>query len=676
VNRLARLLAPGSIAVIGGRPAALAVEQCLALGFEGEIWPVHPTRSNLAGIPTVPTVADLPGSPDAALVAVNRHATIDAVAALAALGAGAAVCYASGFAEVGGVGVDLQADLVAAARSMPVVGPNCYGTVAATVGAALWPDQQGLRRTGRGVALVTQSGNIALNLTMQSRRMAISHVLTVGNQADVGLEECVEALVGDPTVSAIGLHLEALGNVARFESACLRASAADVPVVVLKTGSSTLAAGIAVSHTASLVGDATAYRALFERLGVRQVRSIPELLDTLAVLDRLGGIGGRRLVSMSCSGGEASVVADRAESMNLDFPAFDDDHAVRITDTLSDLVAVSNPLDYHTFIWGDRERLSATFTAVLDGPLDAAMLVLDFPSAGLDGSGWWPTLGAFADAGQATGTPGVVVASMAENLPAEVEAAADEAGLVAVRGIGEALTALEASAWWGGRRDRPSLLVVDPFDPTATRTLYEIEAKDLLEAVGVPVPRRQVVMAVDAVGAWESAAATVVVKATGITHKTEAGGVAVGLADAAAVSAAIESMGLDDDDQVLVEEFVDDAVAELLVSVRREPPVGWLLTLGIGGTLVELLSDTAGLLLPVDSEDVLAALQGLAAWPLLVGHRGSPPADLDALVGTIMGIAGALHARPDLVELECNPVLARPCGAVVVDALATVVDCR
>ena len=676
MNRLARLLAPGSLAVIGGRPAALAVEQCLALGFEGEIWPVHPTRSDLAGIPPVPPVADLPGSPDAALVAVNRHATIDAVAALAALGAGAAVCYASGFAEVGGVGVDLQADLVAAARSMPVVGPNCYGTVAATVGAALWPDQQGLRRTGRGVALVTQSGNIALNLTMQSRRMAISHVLTVGNQADVGLEECVEVLVGDPTVSAIGLHIEALGDAARFESACLRASAADVPVVVLKTGSSTLAAGIAVSHTASLVGDATAYRALFERLGVRQVRSIPELLDTLAVLDRLGGIGGRRLVSMSCSGGEASVVADRAESMDVDFPAFDDGHAARITDTLSDLVTVSNPLDYHTFIWGDRERLSATFTAVLDGPLDAAMLVLDFPSAGLDGSGWWPTLGAFADAGQATGTPGVVVASMAENLPPEVEAAADEAGLVAGRGSGEALTALEASAWWGGRQDRPPLLVVDPFDPTATRTLYEVEAKDLLEAVGVPVPRRQVVMAVDAVGAWERAAATVVVKATGITHKTEAGGVAVGLADAAAVSAAIESMGLDDDDQVLVEEFVDDAVAELLVSVRREPPVGWLLTLGIGGTLVELLSDTAGLLLPVDSEDVLAALQGLATWPLLVGHRGSPPADLDALVGTIMGIAGALHARPDLVELECNPVLARPCGAVVVDALATVVDCR
>ena len=182
---------------------------------------------------------------------------------------------------------------------------------------------------------------------------------------------------------------------------------------MLKTGSSTLGARIAVSHTSSLVGDATAYRALFQRLGVRQVDSIPELLDTLAVLDRLGGIPGRRLVSMSCSGGEASVVADQAESMDLDLPAFDDAHAARIADTLSDLVSVSNPLDYHTFIWGDPERLRTTFTAVMDGPLDAAMLVLDFPSTGLDDSGWWPTLGAFAEASRATGVPGVVVASMA-----------------------------------------------------------------------------------------------------------------------------------------------------------------------------------------------------------------------------------------------------------------------
>ena len=136
--------------------------------------------------------------------------------------------------------------------------------------------------------------------------------------------------------------------------------------MALKTGASSRGASIAASHTSSLVGDAAAYAALFDRVGVRQVGSIPELLDTLHLMNRFGALGGPRLVSLSCSGGEASVVADRAESMGVEFPAFDIDHTARIAGTLNDLVSVSNPLDYHTFIWGDRERLTATFTTVLD----------------------------------------------------------------------------------------------------------------------------------------------------------------------------------------------------------------------------------------------------------------------------------------------------------------------
>ena len=458
VRPLARLLAPTSLAFVGGAPARTAIEQCLALGFEGDLWPVHPTRDEVCGLPAYRSVDDLPGAPDAALVAVNREATIDVVGRLAARGSGAAVCYASGFAEVGAEGARLQAELVAAAGDMPVVGPNCYGTVSAVAGAALWPDQQGLGRADRGIALVTQSGNIGLNLTMQTRPMSIAHLLTLGNQAGVGIEDCLEALVADPAVTGIGLHIEALHDVERFSAACAVAAARAVPVVALKTGTSDAGARIAASHTGSMVGSDVAYSALFGRLGVHRVDSIPGLLDALHVLTSLGPLSGNRVVSLSCSGGEASVVADKAAGLDLDFPDFPEEQARRIAGTLSEFVSVANPLDYHTFIWGDEEALGNCFTAVLDGAFDASLLVLDFPSVGLDDATWWPTLRAFGAARAASGTPALLVGSMAENLPTPPPhaAGADPLAFRLARLTNPRLRAvLEDAAARAGFADRP-----------------------------------------------------------------------------------------------------------------------------------------------------------------------------------------------------------------------------
>ena len=686
MSRLARLLVPRSLALIGGHPAETAIEQCRRLGFGGDLWAVHPTRSEMAGVPCVPTVEDLPAAPDAALVAVNRKATVEVVGSLAAMGAGAAVCYASGFAEAGPEGMALQEALSEAAGDMPVVGPNCYGTVSAVAGAALWPDQQGLRRVDGGVALVTQSGNIGLDLTLQTRPMPIAHVLTLGNQADVGKAEWLESQVDDPAVTAVGLHVEALHDVPRFVGACRRASARGVPVVALKTGSSARGAEIAASHTSSMVGSDDAYRALFERVGVRRVRSVPELLDTLHVLDRLGALGGNRIVSLSCSGGEASIVADRCEDLDLVLPAFDDGRVGRVRAALgggaeADLVSVSNPFDYHTFIWGDLDRLTATFTAAIEpdpapgsGP-DAAVLVLDFPSSdperGLDDATWWPTLEAFGAARAATGTPGIVAASMAENLPVAVEAAAVDLGLVPVRGIDEALVGLEAAAWWGRRVDAPAPERVEAVGGPR-QVLAEADALDLLAGHGVPVPARSLVTVAAAAEAAAGIGFPVVVKAVGSTHKTDAGGVALDLVDRDAVAGVAQRVAdAGDGAHVLVEAHVAGSVAELLVTVRLEDPVGWLLTMGAGGTLVEVLADTRSLLLPVSDDDVRAALRSLAIWPLLDGHRGRPGADVDAVVDAVLALAGAATGTEGLVEVEVNPLLAAPGGATVVDALVT-----
>lgn len=674
-GRLGRLLRPGSIAFVGGEAAGRAADQCLALGFEGDMWMVNPRRAPRPDLPTAASAADLPVAVDAAFVGVNRSAAVEVVRDLAAGGAGGAVCHASGFAETGADGAALQRELVAAAAGMPVVGPNCYGVLSAVTGAALWPDQQGLSRCERGAALVTQSGNIALNLTMQQRGLDVAYVAALGNQADVGVEEALEALAADESVTAVGICIEALSDPARFAEAVGRARARGVPVAALKSGVTAAGGVIAASHTSSLVGDDDAYGALFRRLGVRRVESIPELLDTLAVVTAVGALGGNRVVSLSCSGGEAALVADRARGRDLVFPPFGADHRDRVAATLNEMVAVTNPLDYHTFIWGDRPRLEACFTAVLDGGFDAAVLVLDFPRAGLDRSRWWPTLSAFGSASAATGVPGVVAASMAENLPAEVRAAAAEAGLAAVGDIDAALSGLEAAAELGRachREVRPALLL-PPAPGDGPRRLDESEAKALLASVGIEVPAGEVVEADSAAEAAARIGFPAVVKAVGLDHKSDVGGVAVNLTNREAVAEAARRLSdLGSGGKVLVESQVEGGLAELLVSVRSSHPIGWLLTVGAGGELVEVLDDTACLLLPESPEAVRSALEQLRVWPLLAEFRGRPAAAVDAVIAVVGRLTDLVRDRPELIEIEVNPLVVTADAAVAVDALAVV----
>jgi len=681
-SRLDRLLRPRSLAFVGGAAAELAIDACRSFGFSGDMWAVNPSRE-LRGLPTFASAGELPAGVDAAFVGVDRHATIAVVGQLAARGTGAAVCHASGFAETGEDAAALQRELVAAAAGMPLVGPNCYGTLSAVAGAALWPDVHGLARCQRGVALLSQSGNIAVNLTMQRRGLDIAWVMTLGNQADVGISEAFEAMAVDDTVTGVGLCVEALDDIGHFASAAAAARDRGLPVVALKLGASETSGAIAVTHTASLVGDDAAYDALFRRLGIRRVHTLPELLDTLAVLVALGPLRGNRLLSLSCSGGEAALVADRSRGRDLCFPPFAPDHAGRVASALDGRVAVTNPLDYHTFIWGDEARLAGCFRAALGAgaqaagpaPFDAALLVIDFPAEGLDRSRWWPTLRAFSGACTASSTPGVVAASMAENMPVEARGRAGELGLAACADIDTALSALEAAAVWGQRTHEPACLPPAPASGTSLdhTVLSEYEAKRRLDAAGVVVPAGTVVAADQAAAAAAEIGYPVVVKATGLAHKTEATGVVVGLEgpeEAADAARRLAGGG----GTVLVESCITGAVAELLVSVRSAPPIGMLLTLGAGGTLAELLDDTVNLLLPAPGAGVLEALRSLRIWPALAGHRGHPAAAVDAVVSVVAALGALVRDDRSIIEVEINPLMVTPHAAVAADALMLVAE--
>jgi acyl-CoA synthetase (NDP forming) len=442
---LKRLLRPRSIAVVGGRPAAEVIRQSDRIGFAGEIWPIHPKLAEIEGRRTWPSVADLPGAPDAAFIAVNRHLTIDVLRDLAARGAGGAVCYASGFSESGEE--NLQSALVEAAGSMPVLGPNCYGLINYLDRALLWPDQHGGLPVKRGVAIVTQSGNIGLNLTMQKRALPIAYLVTLGNQAAIGMAAMIEALLDDDRVTAIGLHIEGIDDPAALARAAARALKQGVPIVAIKTGKSAAGAELTVSHTAALGGADAVADAFLRRIGIVRVHAIPVFLETLKLLHVHGPLPGRAIASMSCSGGEAALIADAVEGGALRLRPLDRDQAARVAATLPELVTVSNPLDYHTFSWRNLPALTETFAAMMAADFDLTMLLLDFPRADrCDDADWIVSADALIAAAQRTGARAAVVATLPEAFPEDRALALAEAGIAPLFGLEDALAAVAAAA--------------------------------------------------------------------------------------------------------------------------------------------------------------------------------------------------------------------------------------
>ncbi len=675
MRRLDRLLRPRSIAVIGGGTwCENVIAQCQKIGFEGAIWPVHPTRAQLGGLPAFADVAHLPDAPDASFIGVNRGATIDLVAALSDRGAGGAVCFASGFREAVAEtsdGADKQTALLQAAGDMPILGPNCYGMLNYLDGAALWPDQHGGLRADSGVAIVTQSSNIAINLTMQNRGLPLAYVVTAGNQAQNGVADIARALLADARVTAIALHVEGISDLRAYEALAREAAEAGTPVIALKVGKSDQARTATVSHTASLAGSDAGASAFLSRIGIARVHSLTEMLETLKLLHIAGPLASNRIASMSCSGGEASLMADSADGLALSFPPLNDAQKQGLRAALGPKVALANPLDYHTYIWGDPAAMTATFTAMMRGDLVLGCVVLDFPRGDrCDAAAWEPVIAAVADTQAATGRQMAILASLPETMPEEIATRLTEMGIVPFAGADDTLRAIETAAWLG--RTTPKLEpVLLPKPGPSAGILTEAEAKSALAAHGLRVPRAELARSPDAAAQIaEAIGFPVVLKGMGLAHKSEAGAVRLNLGAPDQVCKAGQAMPAAD---FLVEEMVTGGVAELLIGVLRDTAHGYVLTLGTGGVLTELMQDTTSLLVPASREDVGAALKSLRIAALLDGYRGARRADWPSIIDSIMAVQAYVQATHPQ-EVEINPLIATPTTAVAADALITFGD--
>ncbi|CAE6701837.1 Trans-feruloyl-CoA synthase FCS1 [Paraburkholderia domus] len=684
MNAISRLMRPASVAVIGasadpaktaGRPVAYLRKH----GFEGDIYPVNPRYETIDGLRCYADVKSLPHAPDVGIVLLGAERAHLAVKELADRGTSAAIVLASGYAETGQEGAQRQSQLVEAAGAMRLLGPNTIGLVNLTDRITL--SASGALETDRftvgGIGVVSQSGGILGSLLSRAaaRGIGLSKLVSTSNEADLDMADFVDYLVDDDATSVIALYMEGLRHPDRFRRAALRAQAAGKPVVVFKIGRSESGARSAVSHTGAMAGSDRMYDALFGQVGIIRAQTFSDLLDIPHALATRRTLPGKRVAILTSTGGAGTLVADSLGMANFETPPPDEATAVRLRalQTGDHAVLDRNPIDV-TLAGLQPDLLRGAIRTLLDSPAYDAVVVI-VGSSGLA----MPDLMAGAIRDSLPGSDKPVMAFVSPHAP-EITRLLNEQDVPAFVSP-ESVTSALAAMWSHGENmrsalrsdDRPPVAEVDTIDLPAG-SLNEAQAKALFASFGVAsVRERTVGSVVEAEMAARELGGRVVLKllSSEITHKSDVGGVAVGL-NVDQIGSRLNRMR--DDVQTatgvsanafLVQEMVSGGT-ELILGLHRDP-LGTALLLGMGGVTAELFKDTTMRLLspesPLAREEALAMIHELKTWPLLDGFRGRPRADVDALVDAIVSFSRmAVQLGDRIVEAEINPLFVLPVG--------------
>ena len=685
---LTRLLRPRSVAVVGAseRDDSYAGETLLNLrlaGFAGPVWGVNPKRAEAHGFPCFPSLSELPEVPDAVVVGIPAAGVPEVVEEAGALGCGGAVVYGAGFGEIA-LGAEHQRRLseAAARHSLPVCGPNGNGIVALHSGAAMWGDTLRALEPGT-VALVSQSGNVAVNALAARRGLRFHTVVSCGNSVAVDPADWMAALARDDTVRSIALYLEGDGDGALLCEALAECAERGVGVAVLKAGESSAGAAAATAHTGAVAGDQRVFRALVKEAGAAWAEDVHDLLEiakACAVPAAPPALGG--LAILTCSGGDSALAADECARLGLRLPLLAADTAARLRALLPDAATVGNPLDYTALIWGDVERLSDIIVTVGDDPsVDRILIFYDQATDAGRGGSWAAVREGIRLGASRCPVPVMVSSTLPELLDEHAALAFIDAGVPAVAGLRTGLAC--AAALLGPTPDparlseiataaRSARASTPPAAANGSRWLSEHEAKELLRAASLPVVDGRLVSSEDdAAVALAELGGHVAVKLSGpsLQHKADVGALFLDVRTEDAVRKAhrdLNELGVDGA-RVLVERMAPPGT-ELLVAARADAVVPCLVV-GAGGVWTEALDDAAVVPLPATPDRVEAALRTLRAAALFTGGRGRPALDVGA-AARLAAAAGDLLLSSGLELLELNPVLVHEQGAVAVDAVA------
>jgi acetyl-CoA synthetase len=683
---LDRLLNPRSIAVVGATPRAETyahetLRNLARLGYRGEVWGVHPHHREALGRPVFPSLRDLPEPADAVVVAIPAAGVPAVIEEAGATGCGGAVVFGAGFAEGGATALEDGLTAAAIRHGLPVVGPNCDGLVRLHRRVALWGDALRPQPAG-AVALVSQSGNLAVNALATRRGLRLHTVVSCGNQAVLDAGDLLAFLAEDEGVRAIALYVEDDGDAPRLCEALARCAERDVGVAVLKAGASAVGASAAATHTGAVAGDHRVFRALVAEAGAAWARDGHELLELAKGMACGTRVRGRGVALVTCSGADCAVGGDEADRLGVDLPPLGPHTIARLRELLPAAATVANPLDYTALIWGRTETLRDLIAVVgADEGIDQVVVLYDQPP-GTDGwsaESWDAVRDGIVAGAAASDAPVIVAATLPELLDDASAADFGARGVPALCGLREGLRCALALQRDPADADRAARLRAiaaaaarggGPAGASPGRWLPEHEAKALLRGAGVAVvPGRAAADEEDAVAAARELGWPVAVKrsASGLTHKTEEGALALDVPDEGTLRAEYRRLARRGGGAVLVEAMARGPV-ELLVAARRDAVVP-ALVIGLGGTWAELLDDVAVVPLPATAPRVAAAIRSLRGAPLLCGGRGRPELAVDAAARLAAAAGEALLSR-GLEVLELNPVLVGRHGALALDAVA------
>lgn len=692
MHRLQPLLHPHSIALIGAsehpaRIGGMPLDHMRHFSYRGQVYPINPKYSQVMGYPCYPSIESVPQAPDLVVLAIAAADVVPMLRRCHQKGARAAIIYAAGFAEAGGDGVELQAELEAYVEDtgMVVAGPNCMGFAnlnlhAYTAFASVFRHVPAQAEPGR-VSVITQSGNVCSAVFGLIRGMGIpvSHFVNTGNEACLEFSQYLDFMAQDSATDCVVGYVEQLRDGPRFIEAALSFARQDKPLVLYKVGESQKGIEAVRSHTAALAGDIEVYHTAFNQLNVIGSNDLAQMADLAYLSGFRHRSGGTRLAVVTMSGALGAILADKLAGAGLEIPDLPPEVQNSLRQQLPDYSMVSNPIDLSGNIVNQPEVLQNVLTAL------SAAEVIDVVVVYAPGY----LLDRMADqlVSAALGSGRLFVAI--DTGAAECRARLAKSGIPVFTDIGRATRALAPYCHWMARRGEVAewaQLRSTPLElnaPAITRDADEVKIRQWLASIGVKGPNEKVATTMqEAIEYAPQLGFPLALKilSPDIAHKTEAGGVKLGLSDSESVHAAYDQImksarAYDDKarlDGVLLQNMVTDGVLELIVGVTRDPVFGLMLTVGLGGVLTELYRDTSHRLLPVTEDMAADMLQELRVWPLFNGFRGSPRADIHATCVAITAISrAALVLGDQLSELEVNPLLVRAegQGALALDTL-------